>query len=301
MSLISNGVMRRTASCRRTFTLAMVFMASVACGAPPDAQSSKSLGGLRFWPGKDVTVERQTIWFELDALPGQVFRVVVPELVSDDGAAYLPWGHPSPRQWQLAKDQATFVVRVADVIDTQAEVLFAERQIEVRVRVTNRSQQTWHDTNAFTCFTFTHARLFDDKRMARSFVQVGAKWRTLADFFRASSPGGGALTFLGVQGGPDVRKLWVAQQIKQVHPQRVATGRACLQSLDGSWVAGIATPTPAYVFNNAGLPCLHADPLLGDIEPGRSATASSFLYVLRGSLEDFIKRTEDVGHTRQGK
>ena len=274
-------------------------MVSLSFSAPPNALSSKSLGGLKYWPGKGVTVERQTIWFELDGLPKQVFRIVAPELVSDDHGAYLPWGHPSPRQWQFEKDRATFAVRIEDVIETKAAVLFADRQIEVRVKVTNLSDRTWLNANAFTCFTFTHADAFDDKRMTRSFVQIGNTWRTLADLFRERSPGGSALTFLGVRGGPDVQNLWVARQIRQVHPLRLATGSACMLSKDGKWVAGITTPTPAYVFNNAGLPCLHADPLLGNIEPGQSASASSFLHVLRGSLKELVVTTERLRSSAQ--
>ena len=101
MSVISNGAIRRTVAGGRAVALGLALVASVASGAPPEALRSKSLGGLRCWPGKGATVERQTIWFELDVRPGQVFRIVVPELVSDDSAAYLPWGHPSYQAAQL--------------------------------------------------------------------------------------------------------------------------------------------------------------------------------------------------------
>jgi hypothetical protein len=293
MSIFLNHRARRHLLKPGTATAVVLMGLATAVAAPENAISSKSLGGLKYWPGANATSERQTIWFELNALPGDVFRIVVPELVSDNHGDYLPWGHPSPGQWQFERDKAAFDVRIEGVIHTTAEVLLGDQQIEVRVTVTNLSEKPWTNTNAFTCFTFTHAPSFDDKQMIRSFVRVRDQWQTLAELFQKHPPGTGALTFLGVQGGPNVRDLWVVEEIKQVCPQQLAQCSACMFSQDGTWIAGITTPTPAYVFNNAGLPCLHADPLLGDIAPGESATASSFIHVFRGTPADFSERIEN--------
>ena len=41
-------------------------------------------------------VGRQTLGFELPALPDQEFRIAIPELISDANGPILPWGFPSP-------------------------------------------------------------------------------------------------------------------------------------------------------------------------------------------------------------
>mgnify|MGYP001165052804 CR=1 FL=1 len=121
-------------------------------------------------------------------------------------------------------------MRIEDVIETKAAVLFADRQIEVRVKVTNLSDRTWLNANAFTCFTFTHADAFDDKRMTRSFVQIGNTWRTLADLFRERSPGGSALTFLGVRGGLMSRTYgWLGRSGKCIRCDSLRAAPACFR------------------------------------------------------------------------
>jgi len=105
----------------------------------------------------------------------------------------------------MKENEASYRVRVDGVLDTDAKVLFGKRQVEVRVTVKNLTKRTWRNVNACTCFAFTHAPAFDDKNMTRSFVRIDDHWRTLADLFHERSPGGNALTFLGVEGGPRVQ------------------------------------------------------------------------------------------------
>ena len=50
---------------------------------------------MRFYPDS----QEQTIAFEPDSLPGQTFKVVVPEIVSDADGVIVPWNHKAPR-WE---------------------------------------------------------------------------------------------------------------------------------------------------------------------------------------------------------
>jgi hypothetical protein len=60
-------------------------------------------------------------------------------------------------------------------------------------------------------------------------------------------------------------------------------------------VVGMTSSHPAYVFNNSGVPCIHADPLIGDIAPGETAEAISVIHIFKGSLDDFGKRCVKSG------
>jgi hypothetical protein len=41
-------------------------------------------------------VERQTLGFQIPDLPGEEFRIPLPELLSDADQSILPWGFVSP-------------------------------------------------------------------------------------------------------------------------------------------------------------------------------------------------------------
>jgi len=85
----------------------------------------------------------------------------------------------------------------------------------------------------------------------------------------------------------------VCRELKQMHSQVMSQGAACVLSKDGKWVAGMATQMPAYVFNNRRERCIHADPLLGTLQPGQTVQDVSNVYIFRGSLKDFDARLSE--------
>jgi hypothetical protein len=253
----------------------------------PAAESD--MKSVKITPGKNKLEERQSIFFELPALPGQIFHLVIPELISDTEENPLPWGHASPDRWEIGENRAAYTLTEKNVIRCDAEVVFHDERIEARVKVTNLSDRTWRQSNAFTCLLFRKAPLFEDRTLVKTYVPVGEDWKPLAGLFKQASMKNG-LTFMPVAGGPKMADLWVGTQITSHYPNELAHGSICVVSHDGEWIAGMTAPKPAYVFNNAGLPCIHADPLLGDVPPGESAEAGSVIHIFKGSLKDFAAR-----------
>src|SRR5215831_11476667 len=56
---------------------------------------------VKIWPDE----QKQTIGFELSELPHEIFKIVIPELVSDAKEPIIPWEQPSPN-WQIGENSA---------------------------------------------------------------------------------------------------------------------------------------------------------------------------------------------------
>jgi hypothetical protein len=238
-----------------------------------------------------IEKQKQTITFELPDLPGQIFRITIPEIISDAKDVIVPWAQASPN-WQIGEDAASWSAEVADNFRMKAEVLFQGEQILTRVNLTNLSSRVWEMVNPFTCFAFWEAPLFDDPELKHIYLPVGEGWKPVGDLFREHNPGTRPYTFFPVQGGPALVDLWLCRTIPQWHPQMVSRGAGCVVSQDGKWVAGMSTQNPAYVFVNRQERCIHANPLIPKVAPGETAEGSSIIHIFRGGLEDFSKRIQ---------
>lgn len=243
---------------------------------------------MRIW--RETERPHQTIGFELPDLPGQTFRLTVPELISDSKEALLPWSLPSP-EWDIEQDSARCSIEIEGIIRMDAQVLFRGEKTDVVVSTTNLSTRVWDKVNLFTCFAYYAAPLFNDPDLTRTYFPVGKQaWKSVRELFTQQDPGSGPFTFFPVRGPPALSELWVCRQIEQHHPQVVSQGAACVLSKDKKWVAGMTTQTPAYVFNNRSECCIHADPLLGTMNPGDTIEDFTTVHIIHGSLEDFQAR-----------
>lgn len=234
-------------------------------------------------------VARQTLSFELPHLPGEEFRIAIPELVSDAKKPIMPWGHPSP-EFDFEQNRARCLIEIPGSICVEATVSFLGERIDTLVKATNLSSRPWEHTNAFTCFAYYAAPSFYDRSLTRTYFPVDGKWKAVTELFKEHDPGGGRYTFFPVSGGPQLEDLWACREIQQFHPQTVSQGAACVTSLDQRWVAGVFTPSPAFLFVNRVKTCIHADPLMGTVGPGQTGEGLMSIHIFRGTPADFAKR-----------
>ncbi|MBI4578932.1 MAG: hypothetical protein HY718_04465 [Planctomycetes bacterium] len=253
-------------------------------GAAGCAKAPSGTWRYKIYPDK----LRQTIDFEADVLPGQVFKLVIPEIITDEQEILIPWSQDVPA-WDIGPNRAAWTCERPGIVRMAAAVLFDDGLIEARVEITNLSSRTWHLANAFTCFAFYEAPRFDNPELDRMFFPVEGRWRSVADLFAEKSPGDGPYTFFPVRGGPRIRDMMVVRLVKQTHPQMIDAGAGCVVSTDGEWVAGISCEHPAYVFCNRKERCLHANPVFDDAEPGATARASSYVRIMRGGVAEFAR------------
>lgn len=228
----------------------------------------------------------QTFNFEMNVLPGQVFKIVIPEIITDNKEILLGWNQ-KVRHWDIGPDYARWDCEIPGVIRAHSTVSFGQKVIEARVKITNLSQRTWELTNAFTCFAFYDAPLFDNPDLDRIMFPVNGKWRSVADLFAETSPGNGPYTFFSVKGSPPIKDMKLVQLIRQTHPQIIDYGAGCVVSKDGKWVAGASTSHPAYVFCNRRERCIHANPVYDPIRPGETVEQSTYIRIMQGGVADF--------------
>jgi hypothetical protein len=278
-----------TLVCRTVLATAIVLL-SVA-GGVLFGQGSSQIPKREMKITPVTSLPQQNIGFELPELPGEEFRIVIPELISDLEEPILPWSTPSPK-WEIGDNLARCLIEIPHEIRMEAEVRFLGEEIRTTVRATNLSERSWQKANAFTCFAFYAAPLFDDPQLTRTYFPVNDHWKSIADLFAAHNPGEGPYTFFRVAGGPPLEDYWVCRKIQQNHPQLVSRGCAYVISKDGQWVAGMTTHNPAYLFHNRRERCIHADPLMGTVPAGGTAEGVSTIYILRGMASDFIKRCD---------
>jgi len=290
---MSDGTRRLT---RRRFVEISATSAAFFCSQKQQRMlgGEPLLGGESTPEGKSkvkiwVDEQKQTIAFELSELPQQVFKIVIPELVSDSKEPIVPWEHPSP-DWKIEEKSAHWSTEIQGKARMKSEVQFGQEKITTRVSLTNLSKESWENTNAFTCFAFYAAPTFDDPELTRTYFPVNDKWKSVSVLFSEHNPGDGPYTFFPVVGGPQLSDLWLGRKIPQHHPQTVSRGCACVVSKDGKWIAGMSTRTPAYAFHNRRERCVHADPLLGTVAPGATIEGTSEIHIFRGSLADFMNR-----------
>ena len=246
--------------------------------------------------------QEQSIEMEFRQFPGNVFKIAIPEVVSDAEGVIVPWEQDSP-SWEFSREMARWSTTIPNVVYMEAEVEFKGSELETRVKLRNLSKRTWRNTNAFICLTYADAPLFNDPQLERTFVPTAdwrspAGWVPLAKLFAAYDHGRGNYTFFPVSGGPGLMDLWVFQRVNRAaHRQVLSRGFGGVVSKDGKWTIGMTTANAAYFFNNRsprvehqdGV-CIHADPLLGDVSPGGYAEGVSTIHIVEGGLDALIAR-----------
>ena len=234
-------------------------------------------------------VDRQTLGFQVPDLPGDEFRIAVPELLSDADEPILPWGLVSP-QFEIRDNAARLAIDLPGVVRLKARVHFGKDRIQAQVSATNLSKRTWKLFNAFTCFACHKAPSFHDPEAMRTYFPVEGKWTSVVELRSRCDPGNGPFTFLPAAGGPVLNDLWVCRQLQGHCTGPASQNCACVVSVDGSWVAGVTTRKAAYLFNNRKLTCLHTAPLVESVSPGAGCEAVSTIFILRGTTDELAEK-----------
>lgn len=261
--------------------------------------STKATHSPRTWVNP---YQEQSIELEFPQFPGNVFKIAIPEVVSDAEGIIVPW-REDPAHWEFSKQIVRWSTTISARVYMEAEVEFKGSELETRVKLRNLSSRTWRETNAFTCLTYADAPLFNDPSLRRTFVPTGdwrsrPGWKPLAELFAAYNPGRGNYTFFPVRGGPKLVDLWVVRRVNPAaHRQVLSRGFSGVVSRDGKWTIGMTTRKAAYFFNNRsprvehldGV-CIHTDPLLGEVAPGGYAEGVSTIHIVEGGIDAFIER-----------
>jgi hypothetical protein len=221
-----------------------------------------------------AAAQKQSITFEPDGLPGEVFRITIPEIVSDGGGVIVPWSQPSPN-WDIDERSAGWSAEAPGRFSMTASVTFTDGPIATTVALTNLSPNTWTRVTAFTCLAYWESPLFDDPDLSRTYVPVENGWKAVGELFRDHDPGGRPYTFFPVEGRPPLASLWLCREIPQWHPDGSPVAPRVVRAT--ALVAGECQGA-AFVFVNRRERCVHANAVVEQVVRQRPQGAEHDLH-----------------------
>src|SRR6266487_2001097 len=174
-------------------------------------------------------VARQTLSIELPELPGQEFRIALPELISDANRSILPWGFVSP-EFEIRDHEAQLTIEVPNEVRMEACVADKGDCIEAQLRLTNLSRGTWVLANAFICFACLNAPLFYDSEGSRTWYPKGGKWHAMSELRSDHPQPENPYTLIRVKGGPELSEMWVCRKLQGLLPGSASQSCACITS-----------------------------------------------------------------------
>jgi len=95
--------------------------------------------------------------------------------------------------------------------------------------------------------------------------------------------------------GCDQRDNVFAEKQGGLIEEGVDAALTAVESLDGKRKLVVAWTPGKSILSNANIPCLHADPFYGTIEPGKSAEAKGVVLFTEGPLEETVRKLRAEG------
>jgi hypothetical protein len=216
------------------------------------------------------------------------------------GMGILRYSDKEPRgHWDVAADggRATLDVESpsAPGVRVQGMAKAAGRdRIEVTMRITNGGKIPLATVKPLYCFQYRELAGFPQwvDNFQHTYVLVNGKPVALADVPTKSAQAkvkGGTVT------GCEQHDNGFAEKQGGLIEGGVEAAIAAVESLDGKRKVVVAWSPGKSILSNANIPCLHADPSYGTIEPGQSAEAKGILLFTEGPLDEGFSRLRGEG------
>ena len=181
-------------------------------------------------------------------------------------------------------------------VDGEAKVIAAER-IEFSIKVTNGGKVPLPGVNGLFCHHYRGLTGFPQysENFKHTFVSIGGKLTALADIPTAKPETD--VKGANVAGCPQrpVDAQSFAAKFGGMIEKDLDAALVAVTALDGkrkmilSWTPGMC------VLSNAQIPCVHADPFFGLIEPGKSAEARGVVVFTDAPLEEAVTALRKEG------
>ena len=195
--------------------------------------------------------------------------------------------------WQISVDSTEAHYAVESL--TEQGVFFsvraqANRQVATfEMTITNRSDKTLKSVRPLFCFQYNllkgfPARLSDN--FAHTFTIVDGKPVSIAD---QSVKNQDAIARMAQVNGCSDEHNWWAEEMGGFIEQRLDAAYTIITSAHDDRKVIVRWMPGKNFLSNAFIPCIHADPCIGDLSPGESRTVLGELIFTRASLEQIIK------------
>jgi hypothetical protein len=162
--------------------------------------------------------------------------------------------------------------------------------VDIDVSVTNLSTRIWTHSLAFHCFNCRGSTSISDFECVRHWARTGGQFRRLIELPRMFS-GRPTVQLYSAEGAPPAMQIPFVANFDAT-PDVVLDDWLAIQSRDGNCLAAAVSRPTLFLFQNMEYSCIHSAPSFGTLQPGQSGEASTRIYIVRASLQDWHRRME---------
>jgi hypothetical protein len=212
------------------------------------------------------------------ALPhveNQVFTLLIPKTLGTADQVLMNFP-ATPVNWTWAPEESVWHARYAelDVVDFQARLTAGTNSITMSYEVRNDSDHPWQDVWIFTFLAPQGGEDYRDTRGERTYIPLDGQPTLLSTLEWPSDPEGNpdhaVFPFKGRQSSLPA----LPRGLHAESPHQPTAGWMLTMNEEGDAFAALLTPNPLFLFRNRDLSSLHVAPLLGDLAPGQTGSAT---------------------------
>ena len=225
-----------------------------------------------------ITWEKAKYWhslkpisFRVESFPDDIFLLIFPEWLTSREKSW----HVRPT-WKTDGGKAT-AEWIAESVAVKLKLEYFQEcnasGLRWNYEVSNGSEQDLSDVALFNCFNLVDAPTFVDREMNRTWIRQGEE-NTVQLSTVKRTKASRTIQFYPAKGGLTLPEFERFMRYGATSTQELKGDRIAVDSKDGKWtVESIVDGQVAYFFNNwePTHGCIHAAPLLGDIQAGKSA------------------------------
>jgi hypothetical protein len=284
---------------KRNLTLLLMLGAIASCAQPGNSEREGNV--IRFFvdPATNSDDPEERMAYGLNVTPpwpdGGFFFINLPEhlwfMPDTKGIAR----HHDQRKnvWQISKDGRTAGYDVESVlapgIHLSVNAVAANDRVNFEMTIKNNSKLFLKSIGPLFCFQYQHLKGFPLKRsdnFAHTFILIDGKTVALKDIKVDSVK---AVARMAQAKNCKDEANWWAEKMGGMIEDRIDFAVTALTSSSDdrkvivSWMPGKS------ILSNTVIPCIHADPCIGDLAEGESRTVRGVLIFTRASIDSIIK------------
>jgi hypothetical protein len=155
--------------------------------------------------------------------------------------------------------------------------------------ITNRSAKDLKSIRPLLCFQYHNLKGFPAPRtdnFAHTFVVAGGRTTAVSEF-PVKRPA--AYARMAQVGSCSDEHNWWAEKMGGFIEQRLDAGLTVLTAAGDDRKVAVKWRPGKNLLTNSQIPCIHADPCVGDLAPGESRTVTGEAVFSRASLDDLLR------------
>ncbi|MEN8155760.1 MAG: hypothetical protein ABFS10_02325 [Bacteroidota bacterium] len=235
-----------------------------------------------------VKDEMQLLLSNVPGFEGDVFEMKVPESIGPTDRSR--WFDIIQFTWQEEAD-GNWSGRgwVEGEIEYTVDMKLGEDYVDFIIHLTNKSNESWKETQAFNCFSNRYAPSVRDHDCKRHWVRSSGEFKRLIEIPRVFGPRP-SLQLYNVEGAPAGKDIPFVAAFQSTPEDVAIEGWFAIQARDGKHMVAVASKPVLYTFQNREYSCIHSSPTFGALEPGETGSAITRVYFVEATVEAWHER-----------